>query len=188
MLLVKNLLIQWETKEGNWTKDQLMKNLQNSIRNMGRKPKDHIFDEKTFQFGLRIGKKKPKVCGERKDLIKIRYYSVFSMVKLQIIKPPIQTSQHSLRQGDRFLAIYRLLALLKTKRTQIPSLSPHLTHSVVSFAGRSFFRFAGRLIVSFNLHLTWPKSSSSEKSCLHTFSGFRTFVHVTSELSFIHLR
>ena len=38
MTLMKNLLTQWETEEKNRTKDQLMKNLQNSMKNVGEKP------------------------------------------------------------------------------------------------------------------------------------------------------
>ena len=33
----------------------------------------------------------------------------------------------------------------------------------------------------------WPKSFSSDKSCLHTFSRFRTFVHITSWALSIHV-
>ena len=59
----------------------------------------------------------------------------------------MQAPRRSLRQGDRSPATCRLLALLKTKLTWIPSLSPHLTRFVAPFAGRPCFRFAGSLTI-----------------------------------------
>ena len=51
-------------------------------KNIEGKPKDNIIDKKTFQPELRTGKEKPKVGGERRDLVVIKYYLVPNGVKL----------------------------------------------------------------------------------------------------------
>ena len=75
MLLVKNLLTQWETEEENRTRDQLIKNFPTNEGNVEENQMIiDIIDEKIFQPGLKTGKKKPRLVerGEtflRKDLI-----------------------------------------------------------------------------------------------------------------------
>ena len=41
------------------------------------------------------------------------------------------------------------------------------------------------LSVILHLYFTWSESFLSEKSRLHTFLGFHTFVHVTSQLDIL---
>ena len=60
-----------ETGEENRTRetiDEKPPELDEEMWEENRKIRD-IVDEKTFQPGLRIGKEKPKVCGERRDLV-----------------------------------------------------------------------------------------------------------------------
>ena len=67
MSLVKNLLTQWETKEENRTKDQLMKNLPTNEGDGDENRKIiNIVNEKTFQPGLRTEKQKPRVVERRR--------------------------------------------------------------------------------------------------------------------------
>lgn len=60
----------------------------------------------------------------------------------------MQASQYFLRQGDRSLATCRLLALLKSELTWIPSLLAHfLMRFIVFFATHPRFHFAGSLTI-----------------------------------------
>ena len=68
MLLVKNLLIQWETEEENRTRDQLMKNLPTNKGDGEENRKIisvDIVNEKTFQPRLKTGKEKPGLVERR---------------------------------------------------------------------------------------------------------------------------
>ena len=58
-----------EIGEENQTRDQSMKNLLTNKEDWGRKLKDHIdiVNEKTFQLGLKIGKKKPRMVERNRD-------------------------------------------------------------------------------------------------------------------------
>ena len=112
MSLVKNLLTNRRLEKKTGQGNQSMKNLQNSIKKCGRKTE--------------------KCVVRRGTLVRIRCYLVLNEVKLQIVKPP-NVGSPMLCQRDRPLATCRLLAILKTKLTRIPSLSPHFLARFVTF-------------------------------------------------------
>ena len=71
MLLVKNLLTQWETKEENQAKDQSIKNLPTDKGDEEENQKIiDIVDEKTFQPGLRTRKEKPRLLERRRTCLR----------------------------------------------------------------------------------------------------------------------
>ena len=123
------------------------------MRNVEKKPKDYIIDEKTFQPRLREGKKKPKVYGERKDLVRNKVLFQFLMGSNCQCR-----LSNSLYQENRSSATYQLLVLLKTKLTRILFLLPQFSmRFVVLFAGHLCFRFAGSLTVNLAINGTVSK-------------------------------
>ena len=114
--------------EENRTRDQSMKNLPTDEGDGEENRKIiNIVDEKTFQLGLRTGKEKPRLVerGETwfswwgtwmirdlddKGLGQNKVLCSSSRVELPW-STTMQAPQHSLRQGDRSPASYRLLAL-----------------------------------------------------------------------------
>ena len=91
MLLVKNLLTQWETEEENRTWDQSMKNISTDEGNgeENRKIIKYKYCQwKNLPTWSKDRERNTEVCGERKNLVKLRYCSVFSGVELPIVKQP----------------------------------------------------------------------------------------------------
>ena len=122
------------------------------------------------------------MCGKKKDLVRIKCYSILSEVKLQIVKLS-NAGSLTLHQKNKYPATCWLLAPLKTKLTRIPFISPHvLTHFIVFFASCPCFRFAenftvgfaidwvvsrgGDVIVSLLGMLWWNLLSSFQRYCI----------------------
>ena len=101
MSLVKNLPTQlWEIEEENRRResiDEKPPELNEEMWEENRKIID-IVDEKTFQPGLRTGKKKPRLM-ERRDLVGIRCCSV-SESNCKRLNHQMQVSRRSIKETD----------------------------------------------------------------------------------------
>ena len=166
MLLVKNLLTQWETEEENRTRDQSMKNLPTNEGDEEENRKIircRYCQWKNLPIWTKDKEGKTENSGEKRNVVwsmrnlddkglgqnKVLYNS--SGIELPMVKLPLQAPRHFLHQGDRSLATCRLLAL-GTALTRIPpchlflvafSLSLHLARFLAHLVGRLQFRFRG---------------------------------------------